>query len=310
MLQYQMARLEIRHLAVLHEVARWGTASAAAEHLGLTASAASHRIREAERRLGVQLTTRSGSSLKLTEAGHRLVRTAEKVFDEMQRAEIDARRLALNAGPVVRFCVGTYIHYDWLPEFLRDLANSDANIKFEVMGEATPHPIDYILDERIDIALVPGPIATLGLKMLPAFTDELVCVTNPSHRLAKCDFVDAVDLADDTQFTYSSEISLGFEYDRFFRPAGHFPSKLLNIALPEAAIEMASAGSGLAILSRWALQKRLQRNELSAARLTSSGLDLQWQIVLSASQPANSHIPMVAQELSKWLQAKFSATES
>ena len=47
-----LPRLDIKHLAVLVSVAETGSVTAASARLGLTQSAVSHRLREAERRLG------------------------------------------------------------------------------------------------------------------------------------------------------------------------------------------------------------------------------------------------------------------
>ncbi len=301
MLQPRASRLEVRHLAVLHEVARWGTASAAAEHLGLTPSAISHRIREAERRLGIRLTLRAGSSMQLTEAGQRLVRAAEKVFDELNRAEIDATRIGRGIGPVVRFGIGTYSFYNWLPEFMPRFEMILPETKFEVVGEATHRPLDYLRDERVDIVLVPGQVTERDMIAIPCFTDELVCVMKPGHPLSGRAHVEAADLAAETHVTYSSEIQPGFEYDRFFRPGGHYPKKLMNIALPEAAVELVSAGIGISILSRWVLSPRLQHNELVAARLTQEGLPLPWHVVIRGRPQQDGVVERTATVLASWL---------
>lgn len=301
MFQPGASRLEIRHLAVLHEVARWGTASAAAEHLGLTPSAVSHRIREAERRLGIRLTLRVGSSMRLTEAGVRLVRAAEKVFDEMSRAEIDAARIGRGIGPVVRFGIGTYSFFAWLPDFISYLEAVSPETNLEVVGEATHHPLDYLRDERVDIVLLPGQVADRDVVVLPCFTDELVCVMSPNHDLAGRAVVEARDLAPEVHVTYSSEILPGFEYDRFFRPGGHYPRKLMNIAVPEAAAELVSAGIGISILSRWALTPRLGHGELRAAKLTEAGLPLPWNVAIRGNEIQNGVVERTAAILANWL---------
>jgi LysR family transcriptional regulator, regulator for metE and metH len=301
MFQSKASRLEIRHLAVLHEVARWGTASAAAEHLGLTPSAITHRIREAERRLGIRLTLRVGSSMRLTEAGLRLVGAAEKVFDELNRAEIDAARIGRGIGPVVRFGMGTYSFYNWLPDFKLHFETFHPGTKLEIVGEATHRPLDYLRDERVDILLLPGQVVERDVIAIPCFTDELVCVMSPGHGLASRTHVEAMDLVDETHITYSSEILLGFEYDSFFRPGGYYPKTLMNIALPEAAIELVTAGLGISILSRWILTPRLRHRDLVAARLAEAGLPLPWNVVIRGKEQPGGEVDRIATRLAHWL---------
>lgn len=301
MFQARASRLEIRHLAVLHAIARWGTATAAAEQLRLTPSAISHRIREAERRLGIRLTLRVGSGMRLTEAGMRLVRSAEKIIDELNRAEIDAARIGRGIGPVVRFGIGTYSFYTWLPAFMSHFGVILPETKFEVVGEATHQPLEYLREERVDILLLPGQVIEKDVVAIPCFMDELVCVMTPRHNLADRAYVEAADLAAETHITYSSEILPGFEYDSFFRPGGHYPKKLMNIALPEAAIELVTADLGISILSRWILGPRLRQCELVAARLTETGLPLPWHIVIRDKEPKGGAVEKVATTLANWL---------
>jgi LysR family transcriptional regulator for metE and metH len=296
-----LARLEVRHLTVLQALARWQSATAAADHLGITSSAISHRLREAERRLGIRLTTRLGSGLRLTEAGERLGQSVNRILDELSRAEIDAIRIGRGVGSVVRLGVGTYSVYNWLPRFMRYVEGLYPKTKLEVVGEATHQPLALLRDKAVDIILVPGQIAERGVVALPSLVDELVCVMAPGHRLAQCSTVLASDLRDETHVTYSSEILPGFEYDAFFRPSGHYPKRLMNIALPEAVMELVGAGLGISILSEWVTRPRVARGELVSVRLAPSGLPLPWHVALREEDCTGGERQEVAQELAQWL---------
>ena len=63
-----------RALAALSLFATLGTLTEAAEQLGVTRSALSHRIAELEKRLGVALVRKVGRRIALTEDGERLLR--------------------------------------------------------------------------------------------------------------------------------------------------------------------------------------------------------------------------------------------
>jgi LysR family transcriptional regulator, regulator for metE and metH len=299
--QIPAARLEIRHLAVLQALARWQSATAAAEHLGITSSAISHRLREAERRLGIHLTIRVGSGLRLTEAGERLCQSANRILDELGRSEIDAERIGRGFGSVIRLGIGTYSYFNWLPQFMRDFERSYPETKLELVGEATHQPLAHLRDETVDIILMPGQVVERGVVALPCLSDELVCVMAPGHALADRSYIEAVDLQDEIHITYSSEILPGFEYDSFFRPGGYYPKKLKNIALPEAVMELVSTGVGISILSSWIVTPRIARKELVSVRLTSSGLPLTWNVVLREKNSSGRTISEVAQTLASWL---------
>ncbi|MGH6819307.1 MAG: LysR family transcriptional regulator, partial [Methylocella sp.] len=125
MAQHQQPKLEARHYILLAAINRLGSMSAAADALGVTPSAVTHRIREAERRLGISLTARLGSQFQLTLSGKRLAQSADRALDELFRAEIDATRIGRGAGSIVRLGMATYNFFHWLPSFLKHLAAMD-----------------------------------------------------------------------------------------------------------------------------------------------------------------------------------------
>src|SRR5574340_668365 len=71
--------LNTTRLRILREVAARGTIAAAAEALYLTPPAASHQLAVLEREVGVPLLDRTARSVKLTDAGLRLVEQAETI---------------------------------------------------------------------------------------------------------------------------------------------------------------------------------------------------------------------------------------
>ncbi len=275
--------------------------SAAADQLGVTPSAVTHRIREAERRLGISLTTRIGSQVHLTVSGQRLAQSADRALDELYRAELDAARIGRGVGPTVRLCMGTYSFFHWLPSFLSNLATIDSSLQLEIIGEAPSEPLRLLHDDAVDVVLIPGPLREeKRLTFLPMHSDELICITAASHPLASKHYIEADDLTAETHLTYSSVITDGFEYERFFRPAGRYPARLVPLAVPEAVQELVAANLGISILSKWAALPRLQRKEIAGIRLTKDGLGLDWHVALRQSDAASGPTAICAAALERW----------
>ena len=72
--------LDLRHLKMIRAIAEHGRVNDAAEALGVTSSALSHRIKEAERRLDLVLFTRIHKRLRMTPAAEYLAEIADHVF--------------------------------------------------------------------------------------------------------------------------------------------------------------------------------------------------------------------------------------
>lgn len=91
-------RLDILGLQAFLSIAERGSFRAAAQHLNLSQTALSHRIRKLEEHLGVRLLARTTRQVALTPAGVELMPRARKLLDEMGAAFDGLRMQAINAG--------------------------------------------------------------------------------------------------------------------------------------------------------------------------------------------------------------------
>src|SRR3712207_6260124 len=78
--------LDYQHLAILREVDRSGSVTAAAERLNVSQSALSHMMRKVEERYGVKLWVKQGRGLRFTQAGAYLLALAQRVLPQMEHA--------------------------------------------------------------------------------------------------------------------------------------------------------------------------------------------------------------------------------
>lgn len=89
--------LDVRKLRVLREVEARGTIAAAADALRYTPSAVSQQLAALQAETGVALLERVGRTVRLTDAGQRLVRHAEEILARLEEAEAE-----LASGETVR----------------------------------------------------------------------------------------------------------------------------------------------------------------------------------------------------------------
>ena len=89
--------LDLRRLRLLSELHQRGTIAAVADALQFTPSAVSQQLAMLEREAGVELLTRAGRGVRLTDAALVLVEHAEALLDRAARAEAD---LAAAAGTI------------------------------------------------------------------------------------------------------------------------------------------------------------------------------------------------------------------
>jgi len=269
-------RLEMRHLRMLQAMARTGSVTRAAAMLGLTQSALSHQIREAERRLGQDLFVLRDKRMQLTPTAVALSEEAGRILGQLERLEGRIVRDRGGMRHIVRIGCGAYSGYRWLPRFLRVFQQQAPDIDIEVVADATQRPLQELQDRDIDVAVtsaVPDKSTTRSLRL---FRDELVLIMAPSHPLAGKEVIVAQDLSDQVYISYSAIVEKGHEYDRFIKPAQVSYRSMLKVELTEAIVELVIGGFGISILSRWAVSHYLQSGALAAARVTRKGLHVDW----------------------------------
>jgi len=296
-------RLDVRHLAMLRTIADLGNVTRAAEQLGVTQSALTHRLREAERRLGATLFARTGHRLHLTAAGERLYGTAVAMVDELERAEADVRVLGEQQRTVVRLGQGTYSRFHWFPDFSQGI--DDPDLELDIVARAVHEPLPCLLEGAADVVTVHGVEQETGrLRWLRLASDPLVAIMAPSHPLAERPYIEAGDLVNERYFTYSLQPTPGFEWHRLFRSARVRPGRISVVGVPEAITDLVRAGFGVSILSQWAVQPEIDDGTLVARSVGPDGLDLNWWAVLRIGEPDDSPASRVARALIAWSQLR------
>lgn len=268
--------LEIRHLQLVQAIAEEGGVTRAGARLHLTQSALSHQLRDIEGRLGTQLFARLGRRMVLTPAGEQVLRSARLVLGELERTEQEIRRSATGERGVLRLTTQCNTIYHWLPSRLKLFHREFPDVDVEVVGGATDDPISYLLEGRIDLAIVFRGAKDSGLVYRPLFPDEIAVVMHPRNPLARRPFLAAPDFADQRLIVYSIPRESNMVFREVLIPAGVTPARVTHIQLTEAIIEMVKAGMGISVLPRWTVAPQINRGELVARPLTSSGRFREW----------------------------------
>lgn len=286
--------LDIKFYVLIEAIATHGTVHEAAAAIGLTQPAATHRIREMERRLGVSLFTREGRRLILSPSGERLLATAREVLPRLRIAELEAWQLARRGKPALRLGIGPYDTFSRAIPFLYEHHDRDVDLVRLSMQDMT----GALLSRKVDmIYMIEVPVQR-GLAYLPLFEEPLVAVLTPSHPYATCEAVPAEVFDRGRHFTYSITPESGHEFEHFFQPAGIYPSHMVQIESVALILELVAAGKGVSILSRWAARDAHQAGKVVMRPLAGDIPRVPWYLAY-ADEP---RVAEVAEPLAATLQ--------
>jgi len=291
--------IEIRHLKLLQAVSEEGTLTRASGKLHLTQSALSHQLRDIEERLETSLFER-GKKMRLTPAGTRLLQSAQSILAELGRAAADVKRAGEKDHPLVRISTECYTCYHWLPTRLMQLQKEFPGVQIHVAAEATRRPLEHLLEERLDLAIVSQRVRNRRVLFEPLFSDELAVILPPGHALARRRFIRAEDFAAENLFLYDVDKENSTLFQEVLFPARVSPKSFARVQLTEAILEMVRAGLGITVMARWAVDPYLKSGALVARRLTQKGLPRQWYAATLRAKARPRHLERFVQILGKY----------
>jgi len=181
--------LNTTRLRILREVAACGTLTAAAKALYMTQPAVSQQIAALEREVGVPLIERTTRSMRLTDAGMRLVEHADVILADCEKALAEVRASSSNVSGVVRMSVFRTAAGSIALQAIIDLRRDYP--KLEVITRDLPCDVAMLALKAgtLDIALafewdvVPIPEDS-GVERYPLFKEPVMVVLPSGHQLA------------------------------------------------------------------------------------------------------------------------------
>lgn len=271
-----MNRLAWHHFRMLAAIRGTGSLSAAARALGLTQSAATHQVKEAERRLGVSLLVRRGRSVALTPAGGILADAAESCAPVLTDAEGRAQDLGHGDAPRLRLAVGLQNDLAWAADLFAALGRRAEPIRLDLVQATAEAPVQAVRQGKADGAVQIGDVALADLKRELICQDELVCILNPRHPCAAKGQAAAADIVGDAYLAHALTPQRGFELEAFFRPARQVPGYIARIESLAAIIALVAAGSGVSIQPRASVRAAIASGEIAALPLAPKPIHLPW----------------------------------
>lgn len=269
--------IERSHLAILREVDRRGSLTAAAEELCLTQSALSHAIRKLEGQLGTEVWEKDGRGLKLTAAGEHLLSVAKRLLPQFEQAESVLEQIARGQNGTLRIGIECHPCHRWLLKVVGPYLEQWPAVDVDVKRKFQFGGLRALFAHEIDVLVTPDPLLKPGLKYEAVLDYEHVLVVGEKHRLASRECVNPEDLIEEVLITYPVDLGRLDIYTDFLLPADCRPKKHKCIEDTEIMLQMVASGRGVAALPRWLVDEQAQRLPLRGLSLAGG---LQKQIFL------------------------------
>lgn len=267
--------LERIHLAIVLEVAKQGSLTAAADTLCLTQSALSHSVKKLESLLGTAIWLREGRQLIPTQAGEYLLAVANRVLPQLNQAEERLRQYAEGERGTLRIGMECHPCYQWLLKLVAPYLARWPDVDVDVKQKFQFGGIGALFGFEIDLLVTPDPLFKPGLRFEPVFDYEQVLVVPRSHRLAGATHVMPRQLAQEILITYPVAPERLDVFNQFLTPAGIAPRQHRTIETTDILMQMVASGRGVTALPRWLVEEYAERMDITPVRLGRHGLKKQ-----------------------------------
>jgi LysR family transcriptional regulator for metE and metH len=246
--------LEFRHLRTIRAIHQAGGLARAAEILNMTQSALSHQVKGLEDQAGMELFVRRSKPMRLSAAGIRMLKLAERILPEIDALEEEFR--ALKSGKTGRLHIAIECHacFDWLFPVLEQFRHAWPEVDVDIRAGLAFDAIPALLREEVDLVISSDPLRLDGVIYNPLFDYHPTFVASKDNPLAQKDWVGAEDFRDEVLITYPVSRDKLDIFTELLTPAKVEPRGQRPVELTAVILMLVGSNRGVAVLPDWVLR--------------------------------------------------------
>ena len=292
--------IDFRHLRTIRAIHQAGGLARAADLLHITQSALSHQIKGLEDQTGVELFVRRSKPLKLSAAGMRLLRVANKILPEIEALEAEFSGLRQGSSGRLHIAIECHACFEWLFPVLERFRQTWADVDIDIRPGLAFDALPALQKEEVDLVVSSDPEELDGVTFQPLFDYEPLFVAASQHPLAARDYVVAEDFRDQTLITYPVDRSRLDVFTELLTPSKVEPRTVRQIELTAVILLLVASNRGVAVLPDWVLREQRTSSEYITRKLTPGGVTNRLYAAIrteDAQKPFMAHLIKLAREI-------------
>ena len=236
----------------------------AAEKLFVTQSALSSRIAALEVELGVLLLDRRDKQFRLTTAGTRFHRHAERLLQLQREIRAELGSSATRSGSLRVGVIESVLH-SWLIEWVQALRREQPGMQLELTVETTPVLTDQMRRGTVDMVIAATPVLGDGVDSRALTPMPMVFVGGEAARARRR--IELPALAEQSELlTFQRGSQPHVALLALCRRCGVEAPRVHTISSISAMVELVEQGFGVATLPEAAVNRLAQRRPLAVLR--------------------------------------------
>ena len=246
--------MELRHLRTLRAIHQAGGLARAADLLNMTQSALSHQVAGLEDQVGMELFVRRSKPMKLSAAGMRMLRVADRVLPEITALEEEFR--ALQSGKTGRLHIAIQCHacFDWLFPVLEMFRHAWPEVDVDIRAGLAFDSFPALLREQVDLVISSNPEPLPGVTFNPLFDYQPIFIASSQNPLAAKPMIEAEDFRDQVLITYPVGRDKLDIFTEMLTEARVEPRAQRPVELTAVILMLVGSNRGVAVLPDWVIR--------------------------------------------------------
>ena len=246
--------LEFRHLRTIRAIHQAGGLARAADMLNMTQSALSHQVKGLEDQAGIELFVRRAKPMRLSAAGLRMLKLAERILPEIDALQDEFA--ALKSGKTGRLHIAIECHacFDWLFPVLELFRHAWPEVDVDIRAGLAFEALPALNREEVDLVISSDPVTLGGITFNPLFDYHPMFVAAAQNPLAAKDVILAGDFRDQMLITYPVARDRLDVFTEILTPARVEPRGQRQVELTAVILMLVAANRGVSVLPDWVLR--------------------------------------------------------
>ncbi len=246
--------LELRHFRALRAIHQAGGLARAADLLNMTQSALSHQVAGIEDQVGMELFARRSKPMRLSAAGLRMLRVAERILPEVAALEEEFR--ALSAGKTGRLHIAIQCHacFDWLFPVLELFRHAWPEVDVDIRAGLAFDAFPALVREEVDLVISSNPEPLPGVAFNPLFDYHPTLLASSQNPLALKPRIEPEDFRDQVLITYPVGRDKLDIFTEFLTEAKVEPRAQRPVELTAVILMLVGSNRGVAVLPDWVIR--------------------------------------------------------
>lgn len=265
--------LEFRHLRTIQAIHDQGGLGRAADVLNITQSALSHQVKALEDQVGMELFIRRSKPLRLSKAGHKLLKLAQEVLPRVEAIEVDFSETKSGLSGRLHIAIECHACFEWLFPVLEKFRKSWGKVDIDIRPGLAFDALPALMREEVDVVISGDPEDLAGITFVPLFDYEPTFICATDHPLTQKPYIQAEDLRDQTLITYPVDKTRLDVYTELLIPAKIEPKAIRQIELTAVIMLLVASNRGVSVLPDWVVHNEQYGHDFVAKKITKNGLN-------------------------------------